>query len=304
MSSSEVVPRRDIIFVAVTNTLCVGTIILLILRVYTYFYIVRKRGGNALLWAFVAWIIAFPCMMIYDYGTFALDDPSRNSYRFAAFSVTLLSVAFARVGILMYIFQLQSQVYNSLIKRSLLAIVLLNVSISDRRLQLRILWIYSANKTLFLTAITYIVLSLIFVACVEEEGLEQIITCPTNASLVWIFVAAGAWSAITDLILLLYPGYLIWNLQLRRKHKVVISILMGLGILATIFAVGKIIDYGTSHGGKRDPHLGNIFHMVEVWVLLIASSAAPLWPLVRQLDNLKDSKDSDDSEKEPMGGES
>ncbi|KAJ6036130.1 hypothetical protein N7540_000409 [Penicillium herquei] len=229
MSSSQVVPRRDIIFVAVTNTLCVITTILLLLRVYTYFYIVRKRGGNALLWAFVAWVIAFPCMMVYDYGTFALDDPSRNSYRFAAFSITLLSVAFARLGILMYIFELQSQVYNSLIKRSLLTIVLLN----------------------FLTAVTYIVLSLIFVACVEEEGLEQRITCPTNASLVWIFVAAGAWSAITDLILSLYPGYLIWNLQLRRKHKVVISILMGLGILATIFAVGKIIDYGTSHGGKR-----------------------------------------------------
>lgn len=42
----------------------------------------------------------------------------------------------------------------------------------------------------------------------------------------------------------MYPGILIWNLQIRRKLKVVISLLMGLSVTATIFAVGKIIDFG------------------------------------------------------------
>ncbi|KAJ5273709.1 hypothetical protein N7478_008834 [Penicillium angulare] len=79
----------------------------------------------------------------------------------------------------------------------------------------------------------------------------------------------------------MYPGLLIWNLQIRRKIKLIIALLMGLGIIATVFAIGKIIDFGIM-GARSHAYLGNLFHVIEMWVLLIASSAAPLWPLLKQ----------------------
>lgn len=118
---------------------------------------------------------------------------------------------------------------------------------------------------------------------------------------------------MTDILFAIYPGFLIWKLKLSRKAKLIIIVLMGLGALAAVCAIGKMVDFGISKAVKHissdftvaqpaskfkffkllfrsnvsaaaGPYLGDIFHVAEMWVLLITSSAAPLWPLFRRME--------------------
>lgn len=146
--------KRDIAFVCINNLLCLLATVLLLLRIYTYSYVVRKRGGKALFWAVVAWVCilfllsvsrcfkfklkivrltlqgvqvwGFPCMMIYDYATFNHRLKHRSAYRFSSFALMLLSISFARLGVLMYIFEVQGKLYR-LGRILLLGVIVINV---------------------------------------------------------------------------------------------------------------------------------------------------------------------------------
>jgi uncharacterized membrane protein len=57
-----------------------------------------------------------------------------------------------------------------------------------------------------------------------------------------------AWSAVTDLLLAIYPVFIIWNLRTPRKRKVIISVLMGFGVFSAGFGMGKTIEYSLGEG--------------------------------------------------------
>lgn len=67
-------------------------------------------------------------MMIYNYATFnhGLRTAERSAYRFSSFALMLFSISFARLGVLMYIFEVQGKVYR-LGRIILLIVIVINV---------------------------------------------------------------------------------------------------------------------------------------------------------------------------------
>lgn len=53
-----------------------------------------------------------------------------------------------------------------------------------------------------------------------------------------------AWGAAADLVLALYPAYLIWNLQMRLRLKIILICLMGLGVFTAVASLIKTASFG------------------------------------------------------------
>ncbi|KAJ5273708.1 hypothetical protein N7478_008833 [Penicillium angulare] len=162
---------RDLVFVLITNSLCLVATLLLVLRVYTYLYIVQRKGTKALMWAIIAWALGFPCMMIYDYGVFQPNLKSPHLYRFSAVIFMCFAISFARLGILMYIFDIQRAAYQPG-KHVLFGVVLLNLF----------------NSSIFaIVALTYMF-------CHEAKYDPTHISCPAKTTVIELFIAVGGMS--------------------------------------------------------------------------------------------------------------
>lgn len=48
-------------------------------------------------------------------------------------------------------------------------------------------------------------------------------------------LSIAAWSALTDLVLAVFPATIFRNLQMKRSRKIGLSIIMGLGFLSDLF---------------------------------------------------------------------
>ncbi|KAJ5621495.1 hypothetical protein N7528_006278 [Penicillium herquei] len=67
---------------------------------------------------------------------------------------------------------------------------------------------------------------------------------------------------------------------------------MGIGIIGAGCGIGKALEAGQLHGTNRIISLV-IFNTTEMWLVQIASAAAPLWPLVSHItEKWKPSNDS------------
>jgi hypothetical protein len=52
--------RDELAIIITGNLLLLIATILILLRLYTFFYIINRKGGQALLWAVVAWVSGLP----------------------------------------------------------------------------------------------------------------------------------------------------------------------------------------------------------------------------------------------------
>ena len=52
-----------------------------------------------------------------------------------------------------------------------------------------------------------------------------------------MFCTSGAWGAFTDLCLATYPIYLVQDLQMQKRIKLLVSVLMGLGVFSAICSI-------------------------------------------------------------------
>lgn len=119
-------------------------------------------------------------------------------------------------------------------------------------------------------------------------------------------MAPLAWAVFTDIVLAGYPAFIIWNLQMSKSLKWIICSLLSLGILSAACGIAKIISWthlyepGTLILKYRrcgteimltcslgQYPIASMLHITEMWVVSIAASAAPLWPLVKQLTGMK-----------------
>ena len=108
-------------------------------------------------------------------------------------------------------------------------------------------------------------------------------------------------------MLALYPVTLVYNLQIKLKFKLTLCVLMGLGIFSAACSLIKTIELNriqvttdttcknlSLHAFFERERLATdplpvdviapllIWAVTEMWVVLVASSVAPLWPLFRQ----------------------
>ncbi|KAJ5612618.1 hypothetical protein N7510_005812 [Penicillium lagena] len=260
--------------VGVSVSLCAFATILVALRVYTYFFVVRNKGGWALLWAVVAWGLGVPSTVLYSIAAYygagnhiwiverAPKLSSALLFLWITANLVCFSVGFAKLSMTMYILEVQDRTYK---------------------------W----GKWILLGAVgvnfmCYIVtIPMVFTQCTPSEKLWYQ-TLPgncdgTHRAFYWA-IWTGAWGTATDLLLAIYPVFIIWNLRIRTQLKLVISVLMGLGVVTAACSLAKTINYGrllvaTDQTYEIAPLM--IYGITEMWVVLIASSGAPLWPLVR-----------------------
>ncbi|KAF2197616.1 hypothetical protein GQ43DRAFT_380589 [Delitschia confertaspora ATCC 74209] len=64
-------------------------------------------------------------------------------------------------------------------------------------------------------------------------------TCWSKYVLVNYAIFSGSLSAFTDLYLAVYPSLVLWKLQMSLRKKLVLSISLGLGVVATVVAIYK-----------------------------------------------------------------
>ncbi|KAI9719175.1 MAG: hypothetical protein M1828_006268 [Chrysothrix sp. TS-e1954] len=95
-----------------------------------------------------------------------------------------------------------------------------------------------------------------------------------------------AWGAVTDLYLALWPVFLIYNLQIPVRLKVLLCTLMGLGVFTAVCSVVRTVKLKVVTGSK-DPTYDAaslvIWGTVEDWIILIVSSVPAIWPCVQKI---------------------
>ncbi|MCJ1398245.1 hypothetical protein MMC11_001442 [Xylographa trunciseda] len=91
------------------------------------------------------------------------------------------------------------------------------------------------------------VLSIIFlfvqcqpVAALWDPAVAAMATCWDPSVLTDYTYFVGAYSALCDFSLAVFPIFIMWNLQMRLKRKIAICCVMGLGIFAVVCAIIKI----------------------------------------------------------------
>ncbi|KAH8588349.1 hypothetical protein B0O99DRAFT_693511 [Bisporella sp. PMI_857] len=260
--------------VAVSWALFTIATVLIGLRIYTRFVIFKSAGGWSLFWACVAWCLGFPSSIFYTlaalYGLgnhigivmFAPKLSDALLFEWIAANTISYSVFFGKLSALLYILEIQDRT-NKMGKWILISTVALN-------------------------GIMYIVTTpMIFTQCYPSAKLwdQQLPgNCNgINRALIWAYIT-GAWGTFADFLLALYPVIIIWNLRIRKQLKLIISFLMGLGVVTAVCSLVKTVQFkrlATEEDATYAIAPLMILGMTEMWVVLIASSAAPLWPLFR-----------------------
>ncbi|KAK2795186.1 hypothetical protein FQN52_006116 [Onygenales sp. PD_12] len=92
----------------------------------------------------------------------------------------------------------------------------------------------------------------------------------------------GSFSAASDLVLALYPVFIIWNLQMAKKLKIGLTCVMALGVIATAAAVVKTI-FLAELAARADYTFDTIslttWIATEQYLIIIAACIPTLGPL-------------------------
>ncbi|KAL1954638.1 hypothetical protein VTO42DRAFT_879 [Malbranchea cinnamomea] len=98
--------------------------------------------------------------------------------------------------------------------------------------------------------------------------------------------AQGSFSAFSDFVLAIYPVFIIWNLHIVRRLKIIVTFVMMLGILAMVAAIVKT-TYLNDLGARSDYTFAtatlSIWVATEQYIIIIAACIPPLGPLFKRL---------------------
>lgn len=91
-------------------------------------------------------------------------------------------------------------------------------------------------------------------------------------------------SAITDVILALYPIHLIWGVQMSKRLKIGLCCLMGFGLLAAVTSTIKTIELrNLTQTQDNTYYISRLAFatMIEAWIVLIVGCVPSLRPLMK-----------------------
>ncbi|ESZ95457.1 integral membrane protein [Sclerotinia borealis F-4128] len=112
-------------------------------------------------------------------------------------------------------------------------------------------------------------------------------TCWKSSVLVNYSIFVGSYSGFLDLAFAIFPVTLFWNLQMKLKRKIVLCVVMGLGVIASICAFIKVSKLKLI--AKEDPTWSplNLFVWagVEINVIIICACVPTLRPLIDAIFN-------------------
>ena len=93
----------------------------------------------------------------------------------------------------------------------------------------------------------------------------------------------GSFSALSDLVLALFPTVIIWNLQMRLSVKIGIASAMGLGVFAAAAAIVKTYELRLLNAKSDFTYETTgliIWFSTEMYVIIIAACVPTLRPLL------------------------
>ncbi|CAI6334213.1 unnamed protein product [Periconia digitata] len=147
-------------------------------------------------------------------------------------------------------------------------------------------FLWSVIVVLFITSILSFIM--LFAQCNPPDHIwkpmEPAMCYPTIV-LDSITYVAGSWSAFTDLILAVYPVWILRNLQVKKSKKISIMIIMGLGFFAMIAAIAKTTQLSANNSPDAPYELFWLFitTYVETDLVIIAACAPTLPKLFMRL---------------------
>jgi hypothetical protein len=100
------------------------------------------------------------------------------------------------------------------------------------------------------------------------------------------YISFPAWNAVSDLILAIYPVFIVYNRQISLRLKIFLCGIMGLGVIASAFSFVKLEPLSTVVKQVPTDPTYQLFSIciwgqVELWIVMIALSIPSVWPLLK-----------------------
>ncbi|KAF2233624.1 hypothetical protein EV356DRAFT_468184 [Viridothelium virens] len=252
-------------------SLAVLATILIILRIYVRLRI-NNLGTTALLWAIAAWGLTVVTQVfgvlaalhgLGNHMTVLLETgEAHNFLKFTWLTVFFFCIAIAtgKAAVAVFLIEITGLAYP--------------------KIRYTLIFLAAAN---FLISIPIAIYSQFHCSPVSAiwDPLRQD-QCNARAYVLLSYVI-GSVAALSDLVLALLPTYVLWSLQIDRRLKQLLCVLLGLGVIASIAAIVRTWASGFLEGADASYHLGILFTWgeVEEWLVIIAMSVPPTWPLFK-----------------------
>ncbi|KAI9662267.1 MAG: hypothetical protein M1821_008434 [Bathelium mastoideum] len=274
--------------------LSLGTLatILIILRIYIRLRI-NNLGTTALIWAIAAWALTVTTQVfgvlaalhgLGNHMTVLIETgEAHNFLKFTWLTVFFfcINIATGKAAVAVFLMEITGLACKTLEDVHIrLRRTRLTFFPEDPKIRRSLIILAVAN---FLIAIPIAIYSQFHCSPVSAlwDPLQQD-RCNARAYVLLSYVI-GAVAAASDVFLALLPTYLLWSLQIDRKLKQFLCVLLGLGVVAAIAAVVRTWASGFLEGEDASYHLGILFEWgeVEEWLVIIAMSVPPTWPLIK-----------------------
>ncbi|KAI9699843.1 MAG: hypothetical protein M1820_007018 [Bogoriella megaspora] len=242
--------------------------ILIILRIYVRLRI-STLGTTALFWAIAAWVLT---VVTQTFGVLAAlhglgnhitvlleTGETHNFLKFTWLTVFFFCIAIAtgKAAVAVFLLEVTGQAYA--------------------RIRWTLITLAVANFTVAVPVAIYSQLH-----CSPPSALWDPLQqdkCNAHAYVIVSYVI-GSVAAVSDLALALLPILILWSLQIDRRLKQVLCVLLGLGVFAAVAAMVRTWASTFLEGDDASCTLF-VWGEVEEWLVIIAMSIPPTWPLFK-----------------------
>ncbi|MCJ1469741.1 hypothetical protein MMC07_008382 [Pseudocyphellaria aurata] len=270
MASSESPPFPDTslrarIIALIVVSLCLN-IIVVALRIATRRLILKRIGWDdwTIILALIGQIMGFALVSVelqYGFGRHQsyLNDHQLqefNKYGYGEWIQTFITLMWTKVSICLFLLPIPNS--KALIRPLQAAIVFLILS----HVILTLLWILQCLPVAAAWDLT------IHGKCFSKGQKERII------------IAQAVISAVSDFAFASYPILILWKVQLKRKTKIGLCCLMGLGVITGVCCIVRtVLNYQSipadiTYGGITNWY----WRSVEATLGIVAACIPPLWP--------------------------
>ncbi|GAB7344698.1 hypothetical protein MBLNU457_3173t2 [Dothideomycetes sp. NU457] len=185
-------------------------------------------------------------------------------YFWAASCIAIFGITFAKVAIIALLLALRAP------------------NQKKRGYFLHFLWL-----TNVITAIT--ITALVYTQCRPIKAVWDITVphadCSRRRTAFAFTYVQGSWAAVTDILLAIYPIFVVWSLQTTMKMKLGFCVLMSGGLVTALSSALR--TYYIRSLASRDFTHSTAHFMIwggtELWLLIILGSIPPLRPLFAKL---------------------
>lgn len=264
--------NRGPTFIAVTSVLTVFSSITILLRLYTRTQLVRSLGWDDYT-VFIAWALGWLGLACH------VVEANHGTGRHAAYVSTSNLQVIKRWSLVSQTQQISAVTFTKMSATLLLIRLIAGTTTKTLRLSLYALMIVFVTIALATIFATW--LQCIPIDAVWDKGVDG--RCLHAHQILAFFYTLNAFTILTDVICAAFPILVLQRLQMNRRKKIGLSIVMSLGLITAACAAVKTSYLGgiRSKDYSWDSLNVSMWAIIEEDVGIIACSIPTLYPLVR-----------------------